>query len=189
MTTIELQCGWCGAHFQRRLVLFLRDGPNAYCDRKCSAFGRRKGKTKAQFRTEKKAYDVAYRAKHLRRIKRRKKAYFKRTYDPVKAAIKRKARMPKHVEYCRQPEYRKKKLIYDIGYRAKKEFGSFDESALIVELIQFEVDKRMTNYQIRLQQGTLNKMQNRKKALYEKNTRIHLKTHGNEPQRRALENA
>ena len=62
---------------------------------------------------EKRLYDAAYRKKNLAMLKAKKRAYFKRTYDPVKAAIGRKARMARHVAYCRRPEYREWKRAYD----------------------------------------------------------------------------
>lgn len=58
------------------------------------------------------AYDRDYRKKNAVRIKADHAAYFQRTYDPVKAAIERKKKMPVHVEYCRQPIYR----AYKQGY-------------------------------------------------------------------------
>lgn len=89
-----------------------------YCGRRCSGLGRRKWKPKAQKVAEKRLYDRAYRAKNLKRIKAEKRAYFKRTYDPVKAARERKKRMPRHVAYCRQPRYKAYKSAYDAKRRA-----------------------------------------------------------------------
>jgi hypothetical protein len=65
----------------------------------------RAGVTKAA----KAAYDKLYRAKNFKRIQANHAAYFQRTYDPAEAAKTRKLRMPRHVEYCRQPRYRRYK--------------------------------------------------------------------------------
>jgi hypothetical protein len=72
----------------------------------------------------------------------KKAAYFQKTYDPVKAAIERKKRMPRHVEYCRSPEYRAKKREYD---RARKlsRFGEFSEAFEALEQLQKEIRKQM----------------------------------------------
>ena len=87
-------------------------------------------------------YDKAYRIKNRAKIKARKAAYFQKTYDPIKAAIDRKKRMPKHIEYCRQPKYKAWKKEYDRIYRAKKHYGEFWEAAIILNEIQQNVDNR-----------------------------------------------
>lgn len=127
---------------------------------------RRRGKTIEQKKAEKAAYDVEYRRRNVALLKAKKAAYFQRTYDPVKAAADRKLRMPRHVEYCRHPRYKKWKRNYDRGYRAKKYFGPFAEAHVLLIDIEKEVAKRASDYEIRLQQGTLNKRQNRARALY-----------------------
>src|SRR5258708_23138469 len=80
-----------------------------------------------------------YREVNRERLRAEKAAYFQRTYDPVKAAVERRKIMPRHVEYCRQPEYVAWKRGYDRTYRAKKDFGPFWEAALLVEDIGNEV--------------------------------------------------
>ena len=112
MAKRPIHCAWCNKlvyietrhiNRQRAMGFFL------YCGRKCSGFGRRKGKTIEEKRAEKAAYDREYRAANLATIKARKRAYFKATYDPEKARIERAANMAWHVEYCRQPAYKVKK--------------------------------------------------------------------------------
>jgi hypothetical protein len=76
--------------------------------------------------------------------------------------------MRRHVEYCRQPEYRKQKRAYDERRRAELQFGEFAESFLLLKTIDSEVAKRASDYEIRLQQGTLNKKQKREKELCQK---------------------
>ena len=88
------------------------------------------------------AYDREYRRKNRARLKAEKAAYFQRTYDPVKAAKERKKKMPKHVEYCRQPEYKAWKKKYDKHRRSKK-YGEFAEAhQLLVELTK-EINRQM----------------------------------------------
>jgi len=134
-----------------------------YCGRECSGLGRRCGKTKAQKREEKRMYDMEYRKKNLALIKAKKSAHFKKTYDPVKAAIERKARMPRHIEYCRRPEYRVKKQAYD-QKRRDAEYGDFAEVARLTIDLNREIKGRATNEQIKWQSGTANKSQTRKRA-------------------------
>lgn len=151
----------------------IKAGLNIYCDRKCAGFGRRDNKTTNQRKEEKRLYDIEYRNKNKDMLKVKKAAYFKATYDPEKAAIERKKRMPKHIEYCRQPEYRAKKKQYDSQYLAKKNYGEFWESALLIMDIDNEVSARMTDVEIRQVKGTLNnKLQRRRQ--YERERKGHI---------------
>lgn len=136
-------------------------GAPLYCGRRCAGLARRTHKTKAQKRAEKAAYDRIYRAKNLASIKAKKAAHFKRTYDPVAAAVERKKNMPRHVAYCRRPEYRAKKSIYDKQHRAKKWFGPFAEVAILTTDLNREIKERASNYEIRRQNKTGNKAQER----------------------------
>ena len=140
-----------------------RDACPIYCGRICAGIGRRKGKTKEQLTEQKRQYDIGYRAKNRALLKVKKAAYFQKTYDPEKAAIYRQLRMPKHVEYCRSPQYRQWKHDYDQVYLAKRNFGEFWESALLARDIRNECLSRMTDYEIRLEKGTLGKSQQRKR--------------------------
>lgn len=171
MDLLKLRCEVCGVRVLRSQPVFCRNGPHVYCDRQCTGIARRKFKTDTQKKSEKALYDTMYRARNLTSIKSKKRDYFKRTYDPKQAAVVRRKRMPIHVEYCRRPEYRKKKSAYDETRRDRLQFGEFAESAKLLRQIESEVEKRMSKYNIRLQQGTLTKAQTRKRALHEKNTR------------------
>lgn len=134
-----------------------------YCDRKCAGMARRTGKTKAQKVAEKKAYDAKYRLRDPAALKARKAAYFQRTYDPAKAAKDRKKTMARHVEYCRQPAYKVKKRQYDRQYRAR-EYGGFAEAYLLAIDLNREIKQRASNYEIRRQNETGNKRQERRRA-------------------------
>ena len=169
MSLIRLQCCWCGISFKRRLILFKLNGPICYCGRKCASMGRRKRKTLAQKKAEKAAYDRRYRAINLQEIKRKKREYFQRTYDPEKAAIERKKRARWHVEYCRRyyadPKNHAGKVEYDRKRRDRIHFGAFAECYELIRKIDEEVASKMSDYEIRLQQGTLSKAAKRKKQL------------------------
>lgn len=164
---MKYRCAHCGkvadktaGHVNRARAA----GLNLYCNRRCSGLGRRDGKTKAEKIAEKKAYDAEYRTKNRAMLKAKKHEYFQRTYDPAKAAEYRKGRMPMHVEYCRQPEYKKWKREYDRQLRAK-EYGPFAEVYMMTLDLNREIKGRMTNEEIKWQNGTANKSQFRKRSV------------------------
>lgn len=155
-------CPVCGKEFgafKGEINRALKNGYVVRCSQACSGIARRNNKTPEQKKIEKAEYDKQYRAQNLDWIKAKKKAHFKATYDPIKAAIKRKERMPQHIEYCRQPEYRAWKKRYDKSYRAAKMFGDFGECAIILEKIFELIDNR----EIKYINGLTNKSQIRKR--------------------------
>lgn len=117
---------------------------NIYCSKYCSGVARRGNKTIEQKKEEKRIYDEKYRIKNYEILKTKKQEYFKKTYDPIEAAKYRKERMPKHVEYCRQPKYKVYKKKYDKQFLAKKKYGEFYEAAIIVNEIDTITDARET---------------------------------------------
>lgn len=166
MSSVTFQCAHCTATATTSSGAFNRAkkiGAPLYCGMECAGLARRKWKSIDQRKAEKQAYDAARRVELADRIKAEKRAYHLRTYDPVKAAVQRKARMPYHVEYCRRPEYREWKREYDRTYRATKEYGEFAECFLLVMDIRAECLSQMTDYEIRLDKGTLNKRQQRRR--------------------------
>lgn len=173
---MEFICAHCGKKGDRLtgdVNRAIKANRPLYCDKKCAGLGRRKNKTPEQLKEEKRLYDLEYRAKNKEMLKAKKAVYFQATYDPEKAAIERKAKMPRHIEYCRQPEYMQKKKIYDRLYRVKKCFGEFWESALLIMDIDKEVSARMTDVEIRKIKGTLNlHIQRRRQYERERNQHI-----------------
>lgn len=159
-------CAWCrephgrcvGAVNQAR-----KKGLPLYCDRRCAGMARRTFVPKAIKVAEKAAYDAAYRKKNRAMLKAKKQAYFQRTYDPTRAAKVRKARMHLHVAYCRQPRYKAWKRRYD-QQRRDSEYGAFAEAARLAINLNREVKSRSSNYEIRLQNETLNKRLARTRA-------------------------
>jgi hypothetical protein len=145
-------------------------GAPIYCGRVCSGLARRDGKTKQDKIAEKAAYDREYRAgvrrresqteddrKRLAEARRQQKAdYYRGNHDREKEREIRKAKMPRHLEYCRRPEYRAKKKVYDRRYRAEQIFGPFAEAKLLLMEIEQEVSSRMTRpeiYQVNERRG------------------------------------
>jgi hypothetical protein len=87
-------------------------------------------------------YDKEYRKKNRSRLKDQKAEYFQRTYDPKAAAVERKKRMPLHVEYCRQPWYKKWKKEYDKKRRASA-FGEFKDAYAVLLELKKEISRQM----------------------------------------------
>ena len=164
-----MKCDYCCRTLDRRLAEIKRAmkiGAAIYCDRKCSGMARRIPRTKAERVQAKRLYDAEYREKNRAMLKAKKRAHFERTYDPVKAARERKKRMHLHVAYCRQPRYKAWKRTYDEQYRAR-EYGPFAEAYMLTVRLNREVKTRMSNYEIRLENQTLNKRQSRTRAAAE----------------------
>lgn len=158
-------CEYCGKIVNQpwgAINRALKLGKSFYCDRVHAGLARRSGKTLEQKKEEKRLYDLNYRATSPT-LKQRKADYNQRTYDPVKAAVKRKERMPKHVEYCRRPEYKVKKKEYDRQYRAEKYYGEFWESFIALLQIEQAVIEQGDKMEIAVINGTLNKKQTRRR--------------------------
>jgi len=154
----KITCCFCGKESYKENSSIMRakkDNLPMFCDRKCSSSNKKT--SKAEKVELKRLYDEEYRLKNKDSLKVSKAEYNKRTYDPVKAAVKRKGTMWRHVEYCRTPEYREKKKEYDRVYTAKKDYGELWEIQLLTLDIKDEVLSRMTRYQIDLESNTLNK--------------------------------
>lgn len=139
-------------------------GAKLFCDQVCFGLNRRIGKTDEQKRAEKKAYDAAYRKKNVEMLAAKKRAYFKATYDPEKAAIERKKRMPRHVEYCRRPEYKAYKSEYDKQYRAKQNYGPFAEAFRTLIELEGAIRSKATRIEIALENGNQCKSLQRKRG-------------------------
>lgn len=151
----DRECYQCAGHVNRAHAR----GLNLYCGLKCSALGRRCNKTKAQKVEEKRLYDAKYRERNIAMLKAKKADYFKRTYDPEKAAIYRKSRMPIHVKYCQRPEYKLLKRRYDRQHKAEKDYGPFAEVAMLASDLNREIKGMMSNHEIKWQNKTSNKSQ------------------------------
>lgn len=146
-------------------------GAPLYCDRNCASIARRKFRTKEQKKEEKRLYDIEYRRLNRELLRAKKAEYHRRTYDPTEAAAQRKKRMPYHVEYCRRPEYRQYKKSYDRQYRAKREYGTLWEAFLLTMEIRDEVIRNSSDYEIRLEKGTINKKLQRRREYERTNSK------------------
>ncbi len=157
---MKIVCAFCGCESEKprsAVDRAARIGAPLYCDKICAGKGRRKNITPDEKKAAKSVYDAKRRLELGDEIRAAKRAYHQRTYDPIAAAKLRAERMPLHVEYCRQPNYRQYKKTYDRKYRAEKSYGEFSASFLELLNLEEEISSRMTKYEIRQANGTLNK--------------------------------
>lgn len=163
-------CDYCGkettkseGHYNRAKKL----GAKLYCNQKCFGLDRRDNKTTEQRKKEKVEYDKKYRKEYTEEIKKEKAIKFKDWYYNKGGMEiereKRKKKMPKHIEYCRQPKYKAYKKQYDEKHRAKKMYGEFSEAAIILLDLEKELDRKSPEMlSIKFQNGTVNKITKRK---------------------------
>lgn len=176
MSLTPIICAQCGATAHKRsggVNRARKIGAPLFCSRDCSSARRRLNRTEDEKRALKAGYDRQRRA-DLADVLREKKraAYYERlARDPegLRAAQKslRQRRRQHHVEYCRRPEYRAKKQVYDREHRAGKFYGPFAESFLVLQDLETEIASRATRTEIYRENGILNKTQTRKRD-YEK---------------------
>jgi hypothetical protein len=157
-----MNCNYCNKELskpQGSINRALRLNKPLYCNKTCFGLAKRINKTTEEKKALKSAYDKNYRKINAKKIKKSKHDYFKKTYDPVKTCIERKKKSNEHLEYCRQPKYKSYKKEYDKKYLAKKMFGEFWESALLIK----EIEKEYNQQEVRQINNLHNKSQKRKR--------------------------
>ena len=166
MASHPVTCAFCGSRALKtgsEIGRAKRTGLALYCDRICSGKARRKHLTAKEKKDRKAAYDAEYRVKNLARIRSEKAKYYRENHDREKEREYRKRTAHLHAEYCRRPEYREWKKAYDRQFRCKREYGPFWEAASILFDVENTVRSQASDYEIRVQNGTLNKKQNRRR--------------------------
>lgn len=173
---VACTCSECGSAFERNRGDINRSisiGRPVFCDRKCSGAhkSRMHFRTPEQKKAEKAAYDRAYRRRDPEALRARKAAYYKAHADRDKEREIRKARMHLHVAYCRRPEYREKKSVYDRRLRVN-EYGQFGECYELLLELEKELVKQASSYERRVQKGyyTRAALKLRRKAWEQKKT-------------------
>lgn len=140
---MKVKCAHCGNYTEKQngaVNRALKIKAPLYCNQTCAGLARRKEvPNKKELKRE---YDRQYRLKNLEKIKRQKHEHFKKTYDPEKASIERKANMHKHLERMRQPKWVEYKKKYDKVYKAKKNYGEFWECAILINTIESQYSNR-----------------------------------------------
>lgn len=168
---MKFNCAYCGnesekpaGHYNRSVSI----GAPVYCGRTCAGLGRRNNKTIEQKKADKAEYDKKFRKEYTEEIKQKKAEAFKKWYyeggGQEIERERRKLKMPKHVEYCRQPKYKEYKKQYDEKYHAKKQYGEFAEAAIALFKLEDELERKNPEMlAIKFQNNTLNKSQKRKR--------------------------
>lgn len=144
------RCRQCKRRFMMRVSAYnraAREARSVFCGQRCFGLSRRKPKLPtAERKAKKAAYDVLYRAVNADERRVQKAEYFQLTYDPVKAAKERKARMRWHVEYCRKyyadPKRKAAKVRYDQRRRDAK-YGEFAPAVRLIRKLKREVCKKI----------------------------------------------
>jgi len=156
MNTIKFKCDYCGkecskyaGHVNRARKL----NAGLYCDRKCAGLGRRTNETDEEKRAIKMWYDLFINVsmtedeKIFDEFSRAVYFQIENRINPQRYKEQRARRMPKHVEYCRQPKYKEYKKGYDEQYRAKKDYGNWWEAAIALKYLDKEIDYRESKRQ------------------------------------------
>jgi len=171
---MKVNCDHCGAQIEKspgHVNRARKLGMKLFCNRVCFGLDRRSDVTEEEKKERKRLYDIEYRSKNKEIIREKKKVY---EQSPAGRAMQKRNRekfKQTHLEYCRTPEYRAWKKIYDRIYRAKKDYGEFYEAALLLRQIEDEVDNR----EVMKQNQLINKSQKRRRS-YEKFKREELET-------------
>lgn len=165
---MKVKCAYCGmstdksiGHYNRAMKL----GAKLYCNHKCFGLDRRGNETEEEKREIKSWYDMFIRESMTddeRDIYILNKAlYFFLDYreNPEKYKLRRQEKMPRHIEYCRQPSYKEKKHKYDVERNAKNTYGEYWEAAVILNELEKMVDNRLA----KAQNGLINKSKKRKR--------------------------
>lgn len=134
-------------------------GLDIFCNRVCFGLSRRQYRSAEEKKATKAEYDSEYRKRN--HVKERKRAWNKTPEGRKWQKINRERMKDNHLEYCRTPEYRAWKKEYDEKYVAKKNYGELWESAIITKRIEDLIAPE--KYQIRIDKGTYNKSQKRKR--------------------------
>jgi ribosomal protein L24E len=159
-----VQCHWCGKDVEKHTGHVNRakkEGCFLFCNKVCFGLNRRKPKTEDEKREIKRLYDIEYRKKNNNRIKSRMQKY---NASPAGRAMQKRNRekfKESHKEYIKQPKYRVYKKDYDQKYCAKKNYGEFWESSLVLKEIEQVIEPEKA--ELKIQKGTYNKSQKRKR--------------------------
>lgn len=137
-------CGDTVRQSQGSINRAIREGKPLYCDRVCAGLARRVSASQKQ--RKKALYDGRRRIEKAAEISAQKRAYYQRARNPEKERERRQANMDRHVEYCRQPQYKATKAEYDRERRAK-EYGPYGDAYLLLLDFEREIRARATSYE------------------------------------------
>lgn len=174
-------CVYCGKTFTPKstgqFYRSIRLGLNVFCGRKCAGLNRRTHETPEEKKVYKQWYDLFIRASRTEDEKilfsLQALVLFHLDYraNPEKYREERQRRMADHIEYCRQPGYRKYKKEYDEQYHAKKKYGEYWEAAIILNKLENEIDNRQARKENKLFQKSSGKRKRSWQKLLKQNLR------------------
>lgn len=162
----DVSCAWCGKISQYETGHINRakkNGNKLYCGKECSGLGRRSGKDLEEKKEAKRLYDIEYRAKNKELLKVKKEIYYQTPAGRDTQKRNRDKMKEYHRKYIQTPEYKSWKREYDRKYLGKKEYGEFWESYILINDLDREVNSRITDYDCRVLNDTLNKRLKRKR--------------------------
>ena len=168
----DLTCAHCGlplCNLSRNSLWRARTGHRLFCNKACFYLSRRNPNppSEPERKKAKAAYDAEYRKKNAEVRAAQKREWFKKNYDPEKARVARKKRMPQHVEYCRRPEYKEWKSKYDIERHAEQ-YADFAECWRLLIDLEKEIRSQATAYERRVANGYyLRTAQKRRRELWQ----------------------
>lgn len=159
---MTIACAYCGkgveksvGHVNRANKMELK----LYCNRACAGLAKRTSKEeKIKLKAD---YDRKRRKELGEFLKQKQRVY---NASPAGRAMQKRNRekfKQNHLEYCRTEEYRKWKHDYDQEHAAKKVYGEFWESHLILKKIITIIEPE--KQEVKIQKGTYNKCQKRKR--------------------------
>ncbi len=164
-------CGYCGGEVrqsQSSIRRAIRESKPLYCDRACAGLARRV--SLEQKKEQKRIYDAQRRIEQANQLRGKRAAYYQRTRNPAKEREHRAAHMDRHVEYCRQPEYRAYKAAYDRQSRAQQ-YGEYTDAYLLLRDLERELRSRATSYERRKARGYYTRTaQQRRRELWQART-------------------
>lgn len=165
-----MKCSYCKAelkHNPSRINRAVRSGLPLFCNRACFGLVHRLNNppTLAEKKEAKRIYDQKYRLLDPEAMRAKKAKYYAENHDREKERIQRKARMPYHVAYCRQPEYVAKKREFDKQQRINK-YADYGEAWRILLDLEKEIRSRATKYERLVAKGYFNRssIQRRREA-------------------------
>jgi hypothetical protein len=151
---MELKCDYCNSTFtvkpnsigsRKRSI---RLGLPIYCNKKCTGLAIRTNETEEEKKLYKQWYDLFIRVSRtedeywLKYLQTAFSFAFDYAANPEKYKRIRQGKKESHNEYCRQPEYKKKKKAYDEVHRAKKFYGEYWEAAIALKTLENEIDDK-----------------------------------------------
>lgn len=135
-----------------------------YCNRTCAGLARRCNRTDEEKKKIKSDYDKQRTDRHELWYLLWRGFEFRLDYEenPEKYRKERQRKYKKHLEYLRTDKYKAWKKEYDLKYLAKKDFGIYWESAILLKELENQLLKIRPDG-IKFQMGITNKKQKRQR--------------------------